>query len=247
MNLLLHCGSRRVEREQLESFPTPASTRTWQPVPHHVFLKQVESAITSHGLALGNQAHALWRDGKRYFGLMEITDLRRRDYGLVIGLRNSHDKALAAGVSLGSCVTVCDNLLFTGDVVIARKHTRFVTRDLPELIDGAIVHLMQLRKLQDERIQTYKAHFLSDRIAHDLAVCALDEKVIPVTRMPLLLEEWRRPRHREFRLGGRTVWRFCNAVSEAAKGNLAALPQRSAALHRLLDAECHFNQSQNLN
>ena len=46
MNLLLHCGSRRVEREQLESAPTPARTRSWVPIPHHHLLAQIEAKIS---------------------------------------------------------------------------------------------------------------------------------------------------------------------------------------------------------
>ena len=61
-------------------------------------------------------------------------------------------------------------------------------------------------------------------------------RVLPVTKLPLALSEWRAPRHAEFR-EGKTAWRFFNSITEAAKGgNIQNLPRRTQALHGLLDA-----------
>jgi len=45
------------------------------------------------------------------------------DFALVVGLRNSHDKSFPAGLVIGASVLVCDNLSFSGEVRLARKHT----------------------------------------------------------------------------------------------------------------------------
>ena len=73
--------------------------------------------------------------------------------------------------------------------------------------------------------------------AHDLIVRSLDARVVPVTRIPAVLTEWREPRHVEFRQG-RTAWRLFQAFTESIKGNLDALPRRTQALHGLLDTTC---------
>src|SRR3954466_7315393 len=102
-NLVLHCGARHVERRAVEKAATPAASETWVPVPHHRLLEQVEATIISSGMTVVNQAHALWNDGLRYFGLMEVANGQaHEDYGLVIGLRNSHDKSFPAAIALGS-------------------------------------------------------------------------------------------------------------------------------------------------
>jgi hypothetical protein len=160
------------------------------------------------------------------------------DFGLTIGVRNSHDRSFPAGLVIGATVFVCDNLSFSGEVKLSRKHTTHIGRDLPQLIDAAIGRLGGLRRSQDERFATYKAHELSDAAAHDLLIQALDARVIPVTKVPLALEEWRRPRHPEFR-EGKTAWRLFNAITESAKGSdLQLLPRRTQALHGLLDTAC---------
>jgi hypothetical protein len=208
-------------------------------VPHHRLLEQVESTITAGGLTVVNQAHALWQDGQRYFGLLEVANGESHDdYGLVIGLRNSHDKSFPAAIAMGSCVFVCDNLAFSAEVTIARRHTRFIERDLPRIVHTAVGRLADMRGQQDERIRTYKETELSDPAAHDLVVRAVDASVLPVTQVPAVLGEWRRPSHEEF-AAEKTAWRFHNAMTEVWKGkNLAALPRRSQALHGLLDSAC---------
>jgi len=240
LNLMLHCGARSVDRADIHNTTTPAATRTWQPIPHCRLLDEVEATLGGHNLRVVNQAHALWNDGQRYFGLLEVANGHSsRDYGLVIGVRNSHDKSFPAGLALGNGVFVCDNLSFMGEVSIARRHTRYIERDLPAVVSRAIGRLSELRVAQDTRIASYRETELSDVAAHDLAVRAMDARVLPASRLPALLEEWRRPRHKEFTEGGRTVWTILNAFTETLKGrNLALLPKRTRILHGLMDSAC---------
>ncbi len=227
LNLCIHCGSQRVEREQIEHCPTPPRTQTWVPIPHHRLLGRVESSLLGAGLRVMNQAHALSADRMRYFGLLEVANGHAQDdYGLVLGLRNSHDKRFPASLAIGSGVFVCDNLAFSGEVTIARRHTVFIERDLPQLVNRAVGRLGEIRGLQDQRIATYKQAELQDAAVHDLIVRAVDARVLPVTRLPEVVREWRQPRHREFVDAGRTAWRLFNAFTEALKGrNLEALPR----------------------
>jgi hypothetical protein len=135
-------------------------------------------------------------------------------------------------------VFVCDNLSFSGEVKIARKHTAYVERDLPQLIERAVGKLGDLRRSQDQRFLSYRKTELSASAANDLFIRALDANVIPVTKLPAVIKEWRHPRHPEFAKEGRTAWVFWNAITEVLKGNLDLLPKRTQALHGLLDNAC---------
>jgi len=240
LNLMLHCGARKTDRQQISQCETPARTETWVPISHQRLLEQVEDSLTGVGLKVVNQAHALSADHRRYFGLLEVVNgQQHNDYGLVLGLRNSHDKSFPAALVVGSGVFVCDNLSFSGEIAIARRHTRFIERDLPGLVQLAVGRLGDLRGLQDQRIARYKSTRLTDMRAHHLVVKALEARVIPATTIPTVVEEWRRPSHPEFTQGGRTAWRLFNAVTEAIKGrSLDVLPRRTQALHGMLDAVC---------
>jgi len=241
LDLCLHCGGQQVVRQQVAQVPTPSATRTWQPIPHENLLNQVERSLAGKGLQVVQQAHALWGDGDRYFGLMELSHSdESTEYGLVLGLRNSHDKSTTASIALGSQVFVCDNLSFFGEVVLARKHTRFIQRDLPGIVAQAMPSLSDMRVTHDERVAAYKQTTFTDPEVHDLLIRAVDDRVLPVSYLPEVLQEWREPSHEEFREDGRSAWRLHNGFTEALKGkSLALLPYRSHRLQGLLDPLCH--------
>lgn len=233
-NLVLHCGAHVVPRRQLDRVITPDATDTWQPIPHEAYVAQIERELPQHGLKVVQEAHALTHDGGRYFGLMQIQNgSTNPDYTWVLGLRNSHDKSLPAGLVAGSQVFVCDNLAFSGEVQVSRKHTAYILRDLPVLIGNAISNLLSRFHDQDRRVERYKACRLGDTDAHDLTVRALDAGVICASRIPDVLHEWREPRHETFR--PRTTWSWFNAVTETLKGALHVLPSRTQKLYALCD------------
>lgn len=233
--LTLHCGARAVSLEQVASVTLPETTRSWHPISHLQLIQTVQNTLSANNLTFGTQAHSLTHDGMRYFGLMEVRGQQvSDDYCWVLGLRNSHDKTFPAGVVAGASVFVCDNLSFSGEVKIARKHTRFIARDLPQLIEGAIGRLMEKWNSQDARIAAYKERNIDDAQAHDLLIRATDVGVCSNRLIPEVLREWRQPRYSQFE--GRNIWSLFNAFTEAFKGgNLAELPKRAEALHGLLD------------
>jgi Domain of unknown function (DUF932) len=234
-NLLLHCGAHAVDREIIGATPTPEPTVTWTPLPHMALIEEVEQVLDSNGLSIVNPAHSLTHDGARYFGLMEIQNsVIHQDYAWVLGLRNSHDKSFPAGIVAGANVFVCDNLSFSGEIKIARKHTRFILRDLPFLTERAIGRLMERWHHQDQRISAYKGKNLLDASAHDLIIRSTDVRACTPRQIPSILREWRNPRHEEFE--ARTLWTLFNSFTEVLKGNLNELPKRTEALHGLLDS-----------
>lgn len=237
INLCLHCGAEQASREDVESTSTPRETSTWLPIPHIDLIERVEVALQTNHLAVGNTAHSLSHGGSRYFGLMEIREssMRADDYAWVLGIRNSHDKTFPAGLVAGASVFVCDNLSFSGEVRVTRKHTRYILRDLPSIVQGAVGKLMHAWHNQATRIETYKRYRLSDEQVHDLLIRSVDVGVVPNRHVPDVLSEWRNPRHDEF--APRNAWSLFNGFTEALKGNLAELPRRTERLHGLLDSE----------
>ena len=234
-NLLLHCGAHAIDRAVIGSTITPEPTLTWTPLPHMALVQEVEQVLTSTRLSVVNQAHSLTHDGLRYFGLMEIQNsVIHQDYAWVLGLRNSHDKTFPAGIVAGANVFICDNLSFSGEIKIARKHTRFILRDLPFLTERAIGRLMERWHHQDQRINAYKGKNLSDSSAHDLIIRSTDVRACTPRQIPAILREWRNPRHEEFQT--RSLWTLFNSFTEVLKGNLNDLPKRTEALHGLLDS-----------
>jgi len=240
LNLVLHCGASSTSRSSVASTTTPKPTATWTPIPHILLIEEVERALKTNGLKIINQAHSLTHDQSRYFGLTEVGNgTCHDDYSYVLGLRNSHDKRFPAGLVAGLTVFVCDNLSFSGEIKIARKHTRFILRDIPSLTQQAIGRLMERWHHQDERIAAYKAKNVSERVAHDLIIRSTDVGAATSRQIPLILKEWREPKHEAFQ--PRNLWSLFNSFTEVAKGNLIELPRRTERLHGLMDSFVGLN------
>ena len=233
-NLILHCGAQLAAFNDVAAVRTPPPTETWTPIPHAELIRTVQQTLTRTNLRIGSTAHSLTHDGLRYFGLMEIHgQSSSEDYCWVLGLRNSHDKTFPAGIVAGASCFVCDNLSFSGEVKFARKHTRFILRDLPLITERAVGLLTTKWHDQDKRIAAYKEAEVKDAEAHDLIIRACDLGVCSNRLVPSVLHEWREPEHDVF--APRCVWSLFNAFTESLKGNLSELPKRTQALHGLLD------------
>ena len=168
-SLCLHAGANVIQPAVLRDVVTPEATATWTPVPHDTLVNSVRSALTYNGATIVREEHALYHDGDRYFGLLHLGD--DKDGGnTVIGIRNSHDKTFPAGLSLGNRVFVCDNLAFSSDVTVARKHTTFIRRDLDRLIYAAVGKLADMRVKQTARLAAYENRELGDVDAHDIII-----------------------------------------------------------------------------
>lgn len=246
-NLLLHCGANRVEREVLSTLTTPERTETWHPISHLNFITQVEKALTAANMRVVEEAHSLTREGNRYFGLFQVSNCQStgEDYAYVLGLRNSCDRSFPAGLVVGSQVFVCDNLAFSGEIRIARKHTTHIMRDLPVLTANAVGMLAEKWTLMTDRIARYKTTELTDRDAHDFVIRALDVGATTLMQVPAIINEWRAPRHPEF-AQAKTAWRLFNAFSEIGKGSLTTLPKRTISLHGLMDAQVGFSTTKDI-
>ena len=250
LNLMLHCGGHEATRDEVVGAETPSATDTWHPIPHISLIDKVVDQMQQAGLIVSQTVHGLWKGGLRYFGMMELTSQEDDEYSLVVGLRNSHDKSFPASLALGSGVFVCDNLAFSGEVKLARRHTRFINRDLPAVIQKAMGRLHDLRHTQERRIEAYRNHPLDDKDACEFIIRALENGVIGSQRVKPVVNEWRNPRHDDF--SERNAWSLFNAFTEIMKpkerqgdrdnNNLIALPKATGQLHGMMDLQCRLDQ-----
>ena len=232
MNLLLHCGAQVVPFNHLQALPTPIGTQTHHPIGHSFFGQMVVDELKKSNYEIVSQAHALTKDEQRYFGLLEIKHTAV-DYGLVVGLRNSHDKSFGSGICIGSQVFVCDNLCFSGEIETARKHTTHILRDLPELVEGLVLEMEIEVIKQDERVEAYKNTIIDHETGDGVLTDLVRKKILPGSKFARAVDEWDEPSHEEFEHN--SIWALFNSVTEVCKGSVFTLPRRSKALHRACD------------
>lgn len=234
-NLMLHCGANAATEVEVWEVPTPEPTKTWHPISHRLLIETILDQLTGLGYEAKQREYGLWAEGMRMFATFELFNgTNAADYSLVVGLRNSHDQAFSAGLAVGGRVFVCDNLAFSGEITIARKHTRWIERDLPRLASQAVGKIGALRVKQADRIAAYKTTEVDDRLAHDLLIRSVDSRVIANGTVPKVLAQWRKPAHEVFE--ERNAWSLMNAYTEVLKGsNALELPRRTTRLYGLFD------------
>ena len=235
MSLTLHCGAVEVAEEQVRAVRTPEPTQSWTPVPHASILDKVKSEVMSMGMRVTAESYGLWNEGARFFGVLQVQNgHNHEDYGMLIGLRNSHDQSLSLSLGIGSHVFVCDNLAFSGEVVIQSRHTLNIMSRIPSLISRATAQLIDQRRQQDERIDAYKTTVLDDVRAHDLMIRSIRDRVIAPSAVAKVMVEWQEPTYPDFR--PRTLWSLFNAYTHVLKDcNPLDMPRRTMTLHGLCD------------
>jgi hypothetical protein len=214
--LVVHRGGWEATTADLAVVPVPEPTESYHPVPYSRFVEEVELHVPRFGLKIGSEAFALAREGSQMFGVLTCTNGHGADdYALAIGLRNSYDRSLSVGLVAGTRVFCCDNLAFSGEVKMSRKHTVHVFRDLPDLIYRMLSQVSSMREGIDGEITAMKNCVLPPAHAHHLMVEAVRANVLPASRLPKVIEAWEEPRHEEFK--PRTAWSLYNAFTEVQK------------------------------
>ena len=234
MTLMLHTGGEPVTYTDLRTLPVPAATASHVPIPHHAVVDMVKYSLGFFGHQLLEEHHATTPDGLNYFGVLSLRS-PYGDYTDMVGLRNSHKKQFPIGIAIGSRVFVCDNLAFSADHVIKRKHTANAKRDLPGLVAEVIEPLGEARQAQALLFERYKALPLHDELADQGIMSMYRKGIINLTRIGDVLKAYEEPPHD---WGDKTPWRLFNAATYALNGRVAENPTVTRQLHQVIDGVC---------
>ena len=215
---------------------TPDGTDSHTPIPHFSLVDETHAALERAGLEVEQEEHALARGGLRYFGgfALKGNDIKADDRRLVLGLRNAHDKSFAASVCIGNQMMVCENLCFSSDVKLARRHTKNIVADLPRVLSSAISRVVSHWSDMGKRIDAYKSIEVPKAKAADMIIDLVDAKAFPARDVYKAVKEFETPRHEEFK--GGSLWTLYNGITEHLKGgDLSKLPQRTMTVQSVFD------------
>jgi hypothetical protein len=126
MALIAHVDTTRVNYDMVKAVPTPDRTRTWGVVGHGDFVDLLAEAVHANNYDITKQEYSLSKDGGKMFGIFTL-DVGDPEGARMIGFRNSINKTLAAGITAGRRVFVCDNLAFSGEFIDYYKHVGRLT------------------------------------------------------------------------------------------------------------------------
>ena len=235
-NTMLIMSKNRIPSEALATLATPAGTDTHTPIPHATLVDYTRKALGRAGLEIKEEEHGLSQGDQCYFGGFAITgkEIQGDDRNLVLGLRNSHNKKFASAICIGNQMTVCDNLCFSSDIKLARRHTPRILADLPRVLALAVGRVTAHWTDMENRIEAYKEAEITRTQASDLLIDLVDSKGYSARDVYKTVKEFEAPRHEEFK--GNTLWNLYNACTEGLKGSdVSKLPQRTMTIQSVFD------------
>jgi hypothetical protein len=69
--LLAHCGTSRMSREELRTIPVPTGTATYQPLPHHEIVEALIESLSFRHISVVRDEYAVSSDGMKMFGVLK--------------------------------------------------------------------------------------------------------------------------------------------------------------------------------
>ena len=224
--LILHCGARQVERPELDLIEAPPPTETWYPLAHRNVIDRVLTTLDGAGFQIRKQSFGLSQDNHRFFGVLDLANEIDGGVSLAVGIRNSTDKSLPIGFTCGNRVFCCDNLAFSSDILVVRKHTRFGEMRFGHAIAQAVTQLHSYLGVEARRIAWMREAEVNEDHANSLILQAYEKDIVGARLLPELIHEWREPSHDDFK--PRTMWSLLNAFTEVLKDRQRTQPARAA-------------------
>jgi hypothetical protein len=235
-SMILHRGAREATIDQIASVATPAPTDTWYPIPHLAVLEAVEETLQATAFGIQSRRLALSANAQQFFATLDLFAPIGEGVALSVGIRNSIDRTLPLGFCAGHTCFVCDNLSFSAELLVNRKHTVNGGARFREAIALAAGRLEAFQRSEAARVGLMQTLALDDPTAESLILRAWETKIISHLQLPAVLKEWRQPSHEDF--GPRTRWSLFNAFTEIlrpfSRSNPQAFAGRTFRLNRLL-------------
>ena len=234
MSLVLHRGAVLVTRSDLAQCHTPQGSGRWRPVSHIQVLNTVETTLSECGFEVNNAQYGLMKDGGQFFGTLDLSTQITQGVSLSVGIRNSTNKTLPLGFIAGNRVFVCDNLAFSAELLVKRRHTTFGEMRFQEAIAHAVRRLSQFRQEESSQISLMQSIELSDTEAESYILRAYERRIVSHLLLPDVIHQWREPSHKEFE--DRTAWSLFNAFTHALNPRAVSSPIAAFGLMQLANS-----------
>src|SRR5215469_624779 len=107
--LMSHCGTDKMTREQLGQILPPEPTATHKPIAHDHLVSKVIETLSFRHINVVRDEYAVSADGMKLFGVMELETVGD-GFRFSLGLRNANNKQFRLALVVGIRIFVCDNL-----------------------------------------------------------------------------------------------------------------------------------------
>lgn len=213
--LLTHSGAEKISREQLAEILPPEGTDSFKPIAHFALVSSLLETLAFRHINVVRDEYAVTTDGMKLFGVLELENTFD-GCRFALGLRNSNDKSMRLGLTVGYRVFVCDNLAFSGDFTpVLAKHSKHF--NLPDALAIGVDRMQRNFEPMIKQVHGWKEAQLSDSDAKLIIYRAFVEEELeaPKHLAKEVHSHYFDPQFPEF--APRTKWSLSNAFTSAFK------------------------------
>jgi hypothetical protein len=224
---------------EVRAILAPPFTDTWHPVAHDQVMDAVELSLADVGLSVIDKRFELGAGGDTVFASYRLDQTHNGSHWQ-LGWRNAINKAFAVGFCAGTLVTICSNLMFSGDFLEFRKHTSgldwFELLRVAKVTMGQLVgHFDNLSKWQSD----LKTITLSPAEYKVLTYDAIEDGAVSQSKFHALKEAYKV----ETELNGPSLYSFHGAGTRVMRDNsLTTIVGKSKALNKVVDEHYTANK-----
>jgi len=222
----------KVTRNELAAITTPEETATWKPVPHLFAVETLSTQLENMGIYIRNETfEIIGKKGEQLFASF-ILDQQQDGIRWSIGMRNSHNKCFALGIAAGNHVTVCSNLVFDGEFVEFRRHTRRLTlTEISAMMSSAIASVIKKIQTNITWQLNLKTREVNEREFKILTFDAMANGII----LPSKFAEFTNCLEVERGINGDCLYSFHGGVTRTLReANLFTINERTNKLHTFI-------------
>ena len=203
-------------KEDILDIPLPIKTHSYSPVPHSVFLEEINIEIEKQGYKVIEESYLTINDGKVLTGNLRIGN-NNTFINPTINFTNSYNKMRKAELRGCATVLICKNGMM-GSIGggYSHKHNGNVLKELREQIVIIVSNLeSEFLKLEKNMQELQKIKLNKDVISTLIGDMFINEELINTTQLGILSKELKFSEH----FKGDTAWDFYNNVTESFKDN----------------------------
>jgi hypothetical protein len=215
------------------SVPEPDPTDTWQPVSHARIINALDDNLSEMGIGVAHKTYTLSKNGLNVFSLWSL-DQQDDGRRLAVGFRNSIDRRLSLGMVGGLNVIVCSNLMFDGEFIEFRRHTKGFTEEVlrnmvAKTVGSVLDHCQRLARWHSGLKEVALPEVDRKVLTYD----AMERGILPPSQFSSLSDAYKE----EIDNGeGHTLYSFHGANTRVMKGlSLFSVNERNRRLAALCD------------
>lgn len=172
----------------------PKQTNRYAPVPHRVFIEELQSKLEKRNLQILQKRYASSCNGEIMMGEFVIYSDADPELYTMCSFINSYNKQQRASLLAGAYQKVCENGLYLNTTRFRRKHTGSVLEELYSHMDGALDSAEeQLNNIIRIKTELKNISVSKKRVAELLGTLYIEKNIITSTQLNIVKRELETP------------------------------------------------------